>query len=204
MDASRIPRLRGKVALVTGATTGIGEAIVAEFLAEGAKVMVHGLEVPAPEGLGAERGRGAQETTGYVGGDLADPQRCFEAVGATVDRFGRIDILVNNAAAITRGDLEATDAALFDRTMAVNARAPMLVAQAAMTHFERQGKGCILNIGSVNAYCGERAQVAYSISLLPPDKRLPSGSPDQRKALTASVAGMPVRLGEQELGGLLG
>lgn len=158
------PRLGDKVALVTGGTTGIGEAIVTEFLAEGARVMVHGLGAVAPEGFGAGRSRGEQEGTRYVGGDLSDPQTCLKAVGATVDRFGRIDILVNNAAAITRGDLAATDPALFDRTMAVNARAPMLLAQAAMTHFQRQGGGCILNIGSVNAYCGERAQVAYSMS----------------------------------------
>lgn len=96
--------------------------------------MVHGLQVAASEGLGAERGRGEDETTGYVGGDLSGSQTCVEAVGATVERFGRIDILVNNAVAITRGDLGSTDGASFDRTMAVNARAPMRLAQAAMTH----------------------------------------------------------------------
>ncbi len=81
-----------------------------------------------------------------------------------IARCGRIDGLVNNAAAMTRGKLEKTDLETFDRTIAINLRAPFLLIQAALPHFRKQGGGRVLNIGSINGYCGERNQFAYSIS----------------------------------------
>ncbi len=77
---------------------------------------------------------------------------------------GRLDGLVNNAAVMTRSDLETTDARVFDDTMAINLRAPLLLIRAALPHFRRQGGGRVLNIGSVNGHCGERNQLAYSLS----------------------------------------
>jgi NAD(P)-dependent dehydrogenase (short-subunit alcohol dehydrogenase family) len=70
---------------------------------------------------------------------------------------------VNNAAAITRGSIEKTDNELFDRTVAVDLKAPFLLIQAALPYFRKQGTGRVLNIGSMNAYCGERNQFIYSI-----------------------------------------
>ncbi len=97
-------------------------------------------------------------------GPLDDPQIPERLITATTAQFGRIDGLVNNAAAMTRGDLENTDLASFDRTLAINLKAPFLLIQAALPHFRKQGGGRVLNIGSVNGYCGERNQFAYSIS----------------------------------------
>src|SRR5207248_3563731 len=76
---------------------------------------------------------------------------------------GRLDGLVNNAAYIPRTNLFTTDAALFDRCMAVNVRAPLLLIQAAFPHL-KQSKGAVLNIGSVNAYTGEANLLPYSLS----------------------------------------
>ncbi len=70
---------------------------------------------------------------------------------------------MNNAAAITRSNIETTDSELFDRTIAVDLKAPFLLIQAALPYFRRQGTGRVLNIGSMNAYCGERNQFIYSI-----------------------------------------
>ena len=78
-------------------------------------------------------------------------------------KFGHIDGLVNNAAAITRSNLETTDSELFDRTVAVDLKAPFLLIQAALPFFRKQGTGRVLNIGSMNGYCGERNQFIYSI-----------------------------------------
>ena len=69
---------------------------------------------------------------------------------------------MNNAAAITRGSIENTDSELFDHTVAVDLKAPFLLIQAALPHFRKQGTGRVLNIGSMNAYCGERNQFIYS------------------------------------------
>ena len=152
-------RLKAKVILVTGSTTGIGEGMVRLFAREGARVMIHGTREDAARRLAAEI-----SDAGFVIGALDDPQVPARLIAGTVERFGRIDGLVNNAASMSRGDLESTDLASFERTLAVNLRAPYLLTQAALPHFRRHGGGRVLNIGSVNGYCGERNQFAYSIS----------------------------------------
>jgi NAD(P)-dependent dehydrogenase (short-subunit alcohol dehydrogenase family) len=150
-------RLQNKVILVTGSTTGIGEGMARIFASEGAKVVVHGRRKEVAARLAAEI-RGA-----YVLGSLEEPETPARLVAETVAHFGRIDGLVNNAAAITRSNLETTDSELFDRTVAVDLKAPFLLIQAALPHFRAQGTGRVLNIGSINGYCGERNQFIYSI-----------------------------------------
>jgi NAD(P)-dependent dehydrogenase (short-subunit alcohol dehydrogenase family) len=152
-------RLKDKVILVTGSTTGIGEGMVRIFAREGAKVMVHGRRKDAAQKLVAEIG----EKASFVIGSLEDPQVPAKLIAGTIDHFGRIDGLVNNAAAITRSNIETTDSELFDRTVAVDLKAPFLLIQASLPYFRRQGTGRVLNIGSMNAYCGERNQFIYSI-----------------------------------------
>ena len=152
-------RLKHKVIIVTGSTTGIGEAMARRFVAEGARVLVHGLE---PElGEGVVRGLGSSAALHLD--DLADPAAPKRIVAAAVKAFGRIDGIVNNAAWIIRSNIHTTDAALFDKCMAVNVRAPLLLFQAALPHL-KESQGCVLNMGSINGYCGEANQLAYSIS----------------------------------------
>jgi NAD(P)-dependent dehydrogenase (short-subunit alcohol dehydrogenase family) len=153
-------RLKNKVILVTGSTTGIGEAMVRLFALEGARVMIHGRREDAARQLAAGIGPAAS----FAIGALEDPAIPARLVAETIAQFGRIDGLVNNAAAVTHGGLEDTGLDKFDRTLAINLRAPFLLIQAALPHFRKQGKGRVLNIGSINAYCGERILLAYSIS----------------------------------------
>lgn len=156
-------RLKDKVILVTGSTTGIGEAMVRTFGEFGAKVIIHGTRETAARDLVSElTAKGI--TSDYIVGALDDPLVPAKLVQHAIDRFGRLDGLVNNAAVMTRSDLETTDVATFDRTIAINLRAPMLLIQAALPWFRAQGGGRVLNIGSMNGYCGEPNQLAYSIS----------------------------------------
>lgn len=153
-------RLKGKVILVTGSTTGIGEGMARLFAREGARVMIHGTRHDAAKKLVAE----IEGDVSFIIGPLDDPEVPSRLIAETVSHFGRLDGLVNNAAAMTRGNLETTDPAAYDRTLAINLKAPYLLIQAALPHFRKQGGGRVLNIGSVNGYCGERNQFAYSIS----------------------------------------
>lgn len=151
-------RLKERVILVTGSTTGIGEGMARAFAREGARVMIHGRSRNEAENLAREIGRDSSCVTGALE-DFATPEALIEK---TVAHFGRIDGLVNNAAVMTRGTIEETDQDAFDSTVAVNLKAPFFLIRAVLPHFRRQGGGRILNIGSVNAYCGERSQCIYS------------------------------------------
>ena len=151
-------RLKHKVILVTGSATGIGEGMARRFISEGALVMLHGKQTDGLQALASELGNNSS----YVIGDLEDPKVPTRLIDQTVANFGRIDGLVNNAAVKTRGGIEDTDEEAFDQTVAVNLKAPFFLIRAALPHFRRRGGGRILNIGSVNAYCGEKNQCIYS------------------------------------------
>ncbi|HXE52792.1 MAG TPA: SDR family oxidoreductase [Tepidisphaeraceae bacterium] len=152
-------RLKHKVIIVTGSTTGIGESMARRFVAEGAKVLVTGLEAD----LGEAVVRGLESSAALHVDDLSDPGAPPRIAAAAVKAFGRIDGIVNNAAWIIRSNMETTDIALFDKCMAVNVRAPLMLIRAALPHL-KQSEGAVLNIGSINGYCGEANQLAYSIS----------------------------------------
>lgn len=152
-------RLKDKVIIVTGSTTGVGEAIARRCAAEGAKVLIHGSRRQAGERVAAALGSAACLHID----DLSDAKAPERIVAAALASFGRLDGLVNNAAWVVRSNIHTTDAALFDRVMAINVRAPLLLIKAALEHLQRS-KGSVLNIGSVNAYTGETNQLDYSIS----------------------------------------
>jgi NAD(P)-dependent dehydrogenase (short-subunit alcohol dehydrogenase family) len=156
-------RLKDKVILVTGSTTGIGEGMVNIFGQEGATVVVQGTREDAAKELVAEL-KAKKITASYVIGGLDDPAVPAKVIDHVIKTHGRIDGLVNNAANMTRSNLETTDVATFDRTIAINLRAPMLLIQAAWPHFKKQGGGRVINIGSINGYCGENNQLAYSMA----------------------------------------
>ena len=151
-------RLKDKVILVTGSGAGIGEGMVRRFVSEGAQVMVHDKQEDAARAVAAELG----DRSSFVIGDLENPGVPANLIEQTIAHFGRIDGLVNNAAVKTRGGIEETDEEAFDRTVNVNLKAPFFLIRAALPHFRKQGGGRVLNIGSVNAYCGEGSQCIYS------------------------------------------
>jgi NAD(P)-dependent dehydrogenase (short-subunit alcohol dehydrogenase family) len=152
-------RLKDKRIIVTGSTTGIGEAIARRCVAEGGRVLIHGLE----NDLGQKVVADLKQSSALHIDDLADADAPARIVAAAAKAFGKIDAIVNNAAWIVRSNLETTDSALFDRAMAINVRAPMLMIRSAISHLKAT-RGCVLNIGSINGYCGEGNQLAYSVS----------------------------------------
>ncbi|MGA3165230.1 MAG: oxidoreductase [Terriglobia bacterium] len=157
------PSLAGQVAVVTGSTQGVGGGIARKFGEHGARVLVHGLE---SQRAGGEKIVQAIEAAGsqalLVTGDLQDEGHCRSIVGKALERFGRLDILVNNAAATHRGTIESTSTALWDEIFAVDLRAPFILCQEAVRHMKERRSGCIINIGSGNGYFGLTKLLAYS------------------------------------------
>jgi NAD(P)-dependent dehydrogenase (short-subunit alcohol dehydrogenase family) len=152
-------KLRDKVIIVTGSTSGIGRAIAERAVAEGARVLIHGIDRPAGENTVA--GLGAKAALHLD--DLVDPASATRIVAAAMAAFGKVDAIVNNAALVARSTLATTTAEFFDRMMAINVRAPLLLIQAAFAELKRN-EGCVLNIGSINALSGEATLLDYSIS----------------------------------------
>jgi meso-butanediol dehydrogenase/(S,S)-butanediol dehydrogenase/diacetyl reductase len=153
----------GKVVLVTGSTTGIGEACARVFAQSGAAVMICGRD--------AERGRGVVASIENAGGkaqyaaaDLRAPGACERLVDETVARMGGLDILVNNAGILyTANALDTTNEQWLE-TMAVNVNALFYASRAAVRHMRIAGKGAIVNIASEWGMNGEPNHVAYCAS----------------------------------------
>ncbi len=152
-------RLKDKVIIVTGSTTGIGKAIALRCAAEGAFIVVHGLE--------EHRG---QEVTEEIGDkavlhieDISNEGAAERLVKLATDRFGKLDAIVNNAAIIASSNIHTTDLAYLRKLIEVNTVAPFALIKAALPELTKN-HGCVLNIGSVNAYCGEPNLLAYSMS----------------------------------------
>jgi NAD(P)-dependent dehydrogenase (short-subunit alcohol dehydrogenase family) len=153
-------RLQDKVIIVTGSATGIGKAIAQRCVAEGARVVIHGLEAELSAEVVAELG--AERAVAHVE-DLTTEGCPERLVTLALQTFGKLDAVVNNAALVAAGNIHDTDAAYFMKMISVNTLAPFLLIQAALPHLEAT-HGNVLNIGSVNAYSGEPNLLPYSIS----------------------------------------
>ena len=153
-------RLQNKVIIVTGSTTGIGKAIATRCVAEGAKVVVHGLE----EEWGTEvvKELGSANAVLHIENLSTDgaPERLVQLA---IKTFGKLDAIVNNAAIVASSNIQTTDKAFLQRILEVNAIAPFLLIKAALSYLT-ETHGSVLNIGSVNAYSGEPNLFAYSVS----------------------------------------
>jgi NAD(P)-dependent dehydrogenase (short-subunit alcohol dehydrogenase family) len=153
-------RLQDKVIVVTGSATGIGKAIARRCVAEGARVVIHGLERELGAAVVAELG--AEKAALHIEDLTTDgcPQRL---VALAVRTFGRLDAIVNNAALVAASNLHTTDLACFRRMLDINTVIPFALIQAALPEL-RRARGSVLNIGSVNAYSGEPNLLPYSVS----------------------------------------
>jgi len=138
-------RLDGRVALVTGASKGIGRAIASAYAEAGAKVMIVSRKADALAEAAASM-QGEVATYAVNAGDVEGADAC---VRATIERFGQLDILVNNAATNPHyGPMVDIDASKFDKTVQVNLRGPLFWTQAAWKHAMAERPGVIVNISS--------------------------------------------------------
>lgn len=155
-------RLDNKVALITGGNRGIGLAIATLFAEAGAKVIV----TSRAETPGLKTFLAANPQAAWIKADVTDGDAPDRMVKATLDRFGRLDVLVNNAGIADNGNFhEFTDEQL-KRIMDTNFTAPFRIARAAIAPMLAQGSGSIVNIGSISALVANKPQlqVAYNSS----------------------------------------
>jgi NAD(P)-dependent dehydrogenase (short-subunit alcohol dehydrogenase family) len=153
-------RLLNKVIIVTGSTTGIGKAIARRCVQEGASVVIHGLEEDWGREVVAELG--SDKAVLHIE-DISLPGAPEHLVNVAIQAFGKLDALVNNAAWVVSSNLHTTDLNFFRKVLEINTIAPFALIKAALPHL-RTSKGCVLNIGSVNAWSGEPNLFAYSVS----------------------------------------
>ena len=156
---------RGRVALVTGGTQGLGESVARALAREGAAgLTVVGRDVDRGKRVAAELTASGCDAL-FLRADLRDADEATTVVPAAIERFGRLDGLVNAAGSTARGTLEETTAAMFDDMMAVNVRAPLLLMQGAVRDMLTRGEGgAIVNVLSMSAHGGQPHLAAYSAS----------------------------------------
>ena len=156
--------LEGKVAVVTGASKGIGQAIAEYYAAAGAKVIVSSRKQEAVDGVAAEIKAKGFEATGIAChmGDMADVSRLAEA---TLAKYGTIDILVNNAAVNpVFGPVVDTSLEAFDKIMAVNVKGPFELAKKFYPILKAKKSGSVINISSIGGLRPEHGLGIYSMS----------------------------------------
>jgi meso-butanediol dehydrogenase / (S,S)-butanediol dehydrogenase / diacetyl reductase len=156
-------RLEGQTALITGGGTGIGRAIALAFSREGANVAVAGRRSEKLQSVVRE----VQEAGGQglaVVGDVTKAGDTERAVRETVERFGQLNVLVNNAGALHVSSIEGIPEQEWDRLMLVNLKGPFLMSRAALPEFRKAGGGAIVNIGSVLGLVAMKNRAAYCTS----------------------------------------
>jgi meso-butanediol dehydrogenase/(S,S)-butanediol dehydrogenase/diacetyl reductase len=153
----------GKVVLVTGSTTGIGEACARLFAESGAAVMVSGRDVARGQAVIASLHRAGLKAQ-FLGADLREAGACDALVASTIAALGGLDVLVNNAGILYSASAPQTTDEQWLDTMAVNVNALFYLSRAAVRHMRRAGGGAIVNIASEWGLNGEANHVAYCAS----------------------------------------
>jgi ketoreductase RED2 len=153
----------GRVALVTGSASGIGAAVATAFAQQGAAVVVNSVSsVEAGERLAADL-----PNASYVRADVSDPDQADRLVATTVERHGRLDIVVNNAGTtevIAHDDLDAATNDIWERILQVNVLGTWNVTRAAASHLRATGDGTILNISSIAGVRPTGSSIPYAVS----------------------------------------
>lgn len=154
-------RLKGKTALITGGDSGIGRAVAIAYAREGADVVISYLDEHDDAKDTAQRVEEAGQKALLIAGDVTEAEHCRSIVAQTAERFGKIDIVVNNAAfQMTRNALDEISDEEFDRTMKTNLYAMFHICKAAVPHMPSGGS--IINTASVNADQPKPKLLAYS------------------------------------------
>ena len=187
-------RLEGKNALITGASSGIGQAVAIRFAREGANVAINyhsgasQAEITRLKACEAHRAAGKLDGKAIViGADVAQEDQVKAMFRQALDAFGSLDILVNNAGIQKPCPSDQMETADFDRILAVNLRGPFLCAREALRHFLARGKGgVILNNSSVHEIIPKPKYLSYSISK--------GGMENLTKTLALEYAGRGIRV----------
>lgn len=156
-------RLAAKVCVITGAGSGIGKASARLFAGEGARVVVADIDLKAAVATVEDIARAGGESVAEQV-DVTDETQTVALVGRVVERFGRIDVLFNNAGIAGVGDLLETEPDLFDRVMRVNVRGVYLMSRAVVPQMIKQRSGSIINMSSCIAEIGLARRVSYAAS----------------------------------------
>ncbi len=156
-------RLADKVAIITGATSGIGKASARVFSAEGASLVITGRRAELGAQLAAELGSQAARCV-FVLADHTSFEDCQRVVDETIRQFGRVDILFNNAGIVTSGTAETTTDDVWNETLAINVTAVWHMCKLVIPHMKRQGGGVIVNNGSDWSIVADRDAFPYIVS----------------------------------------
>lgn len=163
-QAGRGPRLRGRVALVTGSSRGIGRAIAQAFAREGAAVVLNAVHSIADARAVAQAITSGGGRAVAIQADVARPADARRLVAETARAFGRLDVLVNNAGITDRTPFREIDEDTWNRMMQVHVTGPFFAAQAAAEPMTAQGGGVIINIASMRGIDPGTGAVHYNVS----------------------------------------
>ncbi|HIM59176.1 MAG TPA: glucose 1-dehydrogenase [Dehalococcoidia bacterium] len=158
-------RIEGKIAIVTGGASGIGEATTRLFVSEGAKVVIADIDDEKGNALEAELNHDG-EVARYRQFDVTQESRWIEVVGEVMDTWGRLDVVVNNAgmSGVGRARVEETTVENWDTVFAVNSTAIMLGTKTAIPAMRKNGGGSVVNVSSIFGIVGSPAGAAYHAS----------------------------------------
>ena len=158
-------RIEGKIAIVTGGASGIGEATTRLFVSEGAKVVIADIDDEKGNALEAELNHDG-EVARYRQFDVTQESRWIEVVGEVIDTWGRLDVVVNNAgmSGVGRARVEETTVENWDTVFAVNSTAIMLGTKTAIPAMRKNGGGSVVNVSSIFGIVGSPAGAAYHAS----------------------------------------
>lgn len=148
-------RLEGKVAIITGGNSGIGEKTAELFAKEGAKVVISARRLKQLDEV-AEKIRACGGEVMSVTCDISDSKQCAELVSKTIEKYGKVDILVNNAGVLDSGidAVEKTTDETIDYLIDINTKGTLYVTRDCAKHMMEQKSGSIVNVSSVAGYCG--------------------------------------------------